>query len=80
MGSPPVLYLLMYVLGFSVPFLLVSFFIGRLKSILKYSERFMKIGGWLMILFGLLLLTGRLEALSIAILNLLEGTPFERLG
>ena len=33
-----------------------------------------------MILFGLLLLTGRLEALSIAILNLLEGTPFERLG
>lgn len=80
MGSPPVLYLLMYVLGFSLPFLLVTFFIGRLKSILKYSETFMKIGGWLMILFGLLLLSGSLETLSIAILHLLEGTPFERLG
>ncbi len=80
MGSPPVLYLLMYVLGFSVPFLLVTFFIGRLKFILKYSETFMKIGGWLMILFGLLLLSGSLETLSIAILHLLEGTPFERLG
>ena len=80
MGSPPVLYLLMYVLGFSLPFLLVTFFIGRLKSILKYSETFMKIGGWLMILFGLVLLSGSLETLSIAILHLLEGTPFERLG
>ena len=37
MGSPPVLYLFMYILGFSLPFLFVSFFIGRLKSILKYS-------------------------------------------
>ena len=40
----------------------------------------MKIGGWMMILFGILLMTGKLEALSIGILNLLEGTPFERLG
>lgn len=80
MGSPPILYLFMYILGFSLPFLFVSFFIGRLKSILKYSETLMKIGGWIMILFGILLITGRLEALSIGILNLLEGTPFERLG
>src|SRR5699024_3202015 len=40
-GSPPFLFLLMYIIGFSLPFLLVSLFIGNLRSLLKYSNTLM---------------------------------------
>ncbi len=50
-----VVYLSMYSLGFSVPFFIMSFFIGRMKNFMKYSERIMKFGGWVMILMGILL-------------------------
>lgn len=79
-GTPPILYLILYVLGFALPFLLVTFFIGRMDSILKHSEKLMKIGGVLMIVMGILLFTGYLEALSEMLARLLQGTPFELLG
>ncbi|MCA9765203.1 MAG: hypothetical protein KC455_02170 [Carnobacterium sp.] len=79
-GSPPLLYLIMYVVGFSLPFLLVSFFITKLKNILKYSDLIMKIGGVVLILLGILLLTGTLESISEWVARLLEGTKFELLG
>lgn len=80
MGSPPLLYLLMYILGFSLPFLVVSFFLGSLKNLTKYSNKLMKIGGVIMIFSGVLLLTGSMEALSEWIVRLMQNTPFERLG
>lgn len=49
------LYMLAYVLGFALPFFLLSFFIGRLSWIRKRSEQFMKIGGGLMIFIGVML-------------------------
>ncbi|WP_051912675.1 cytochrome c biogenesis CcdA family protein [Carnobacterium funditum] len=79
-GSPPLLYLGLYVLGFSLPFLLVSFFIGKIKNILKYSDVIMKTGGIILILLGMMLLTGTLESLSEWMARLLEGTKFELLG
>src|SRR5690625_3611467 len=34
-----------YILGFSVPFLVLSFFVGRLSWIRRHSQRLVKIGG-----------------------------------
>lgn len=44
-----------YILGFSIPFLLLSFFIGKIKWIKKYSGKIVKIGGYIMIFFGVAL-------------------------
>lgn len=79
-GSPPIGYLVLYIIGFSLPFLLVSFFIGKIKNIVKYSNLIMKIGGGVLIVLGVFLLTGTLESLSEFIAHLLEGTRFELLG
>lgn len=79
-GTPPISYLTLYVLGFTLPFLIVTFFIGKMDSILKHSEKLMKIGGVLMIMMGILLFTGYLEILSEMLAGLLQDTPFELLG
>jgi cytochrome c-type biogenesis protein len=50
-----VLYMLMYVFGFAIPFFVLSFFITRLGWIRKRSGLIMKIGGGIMIAFGILL-------------------------
>src|SRR5690625_3219996 len=44
-----------YILGFSIPFLVLSFFIGKLKWIRKHSIRLIKIGGYIMIFMGIAL-------------------------
>lgn len=44
-----------YVLGFSIPFLILSFFIGRLNWIKRHSQMMLKIGGWVMVFFGIAL-------------------------
>lgn len=49
------LYMLFYVLGFSIPFLIMSMFIGKMKFLQTRSGLFMKIGGSLMIVMGILL-------------------------
>lgn len=79
-GSPPALYLTLYIVGFSFPFLVVSFFIGKMDGILKHSQKLMKIGGILMIIMGALLFSGALANLSEWLARWLEGTPFELLG
>ncbi|OJF91849.1 cytochrome c biogenesis CcdA family protein [Alkalibacterium sp. 20] len=79
-GTPPALYLTLYIIGFALPFLLVSFFIGKMDNVMKHSQKWMKIGGILMIIMGILLFTGTLEMLSEWIAQWSEGTPFELLG
>ena len=49
------LYMLFYVLGFSIPFLLMSLFIEKMSFLKKRSALFMSVGGALMILMGVLL-------------------------
>jgi cytochrome c-type biogenesis protein len=73
-------YTLFFILGFSLPFFILSFFIGSSKFILRYSSMLMKIGGAVMILTGVLLYTGHLALLSSWIYQLLNGTWFSRLG
>ncbi len=50
-----VVYMLAYSLGFAIPFFILSFFVGRMKSIRKHSAKIMKIGGYLMIIMGIVL-------------------------
>lgn len=53
--SRGLLYMLFYVLGFSIPFLLMSFFIEKMSFLKRKSELFMTLGGSLMIGMGILL-------------------------
>ncbi|OCA83737.1 cytochrome c biogenesis CcdA family protein [Pseudobacillus wudalianchiensis] len=49
------LYMIAYTLGFSIPFFILSFFIGRMKWIRKHSRVIMKVGGYIMIVMGIVL-------------------------
>ncbi|WP_214789486.1 cytochrome c biogenesis protein CcdA [Exiguobacterium sp. s21] len=53
--SRGLLYMLFYVLGFAIPFLLMSFFIEKMTFLKKRSAQFMSIGGGLMVIMGLML-------------------------
>lgn len=44
-----------YILGFAIPFLVLSFFVGRMNWIKKHSMKLVKIGGYIMIFFGIAL-------------------------
>lgn len=49
------LYMIFYILGFSIPFLIMSFFIKKMNFLKKKSSIFLFIGGVLMIVMGVLL-------------------------
>lgn len=49
------LYMSFYVLGFSIPFLIMTFFIDKMTFLKKHGNRFMIFGGVLMIIMGILL-------------------------
>ncbi|MFP7296219.1 cytochrome c biogenesis CcdA family protein [Neobacillus niacini] len=53
--SSGVLYMVAYSLGFAIPFLILSFFVGRMKWIRKNSGKIVKIGGYIMIIMGIVL-------------------------
>lgn len=74
------LYTSFYILGFALPFLLLTFFLGYAKWLVKYSEIITKIGGALIIMFGVLLFTGYLARLSNILLRLVQDTWFSNLG
>lgn len=57
-------YMLAYVLGFAIPFFILSFFVTRLGWIRKYSGLITKIGGYLMIAVGILLFFDGLTILT----------------
>jgi cytochrome c-type biogenesis protein len=48
-------YMIAYVIGFSLPFLLMAFFIGHLQWIKKYNVIIVKVGGYIMIFMGVVL-------------------------
>ena len=73
-------YMVAYILGFSLPFFILSFFIGTARWITRYSSLIMKLGGVLLILMGILLYTDQITKLSIYLFQLFEGTWLEKLG
>ena len=50
-----VMYMTAYVLGFAIPFFILSFFIGKMQWIRKNSGKIVKIGGYVMIAVGIML-------------------------
>ncbi|PLR94828.1 cytochrome c biogenesis CcdA family protein [Bacillus sp. T33-2] len=48
-------YMFAYTLGFAIPFFILSFFVGKMKWIRKHNLKIMKIGGYLMIVMGIIL-------------------------
>lgn len=65
-------YMTAYILGFAIPFFILSFFVGKLKWIKKYSQYIMKVGGYLMIVMGVILFFDWMTII-IAILSRLFG-------
>lgn len=65
-------YMAAYILGFAIPFFVLSFFVGKLKWIKKYSQSIMKIGGYLMIVMGVILFFDWMTQI-IAVLSRLFG-------
>ncbi|ALX49114.1 cytochrome c biogenesis CcdA family protein [Lentibacillus amyloliquefaciens] len=75
-----VFYTVMYVIGFSLPFLILTFFLGSTRWIVRHSQVIMKIGGALMIIMGLILFFGLMPRISAFLLNLVQDTWLSRLG
>jgi len=70
----------MYVVGFALPFLLLTFYLGSTKWIVRRSEVIMKIGAVIMIIMGLVLFTGQMPRITEFLLDLVQDTWFEILG
>lgn len=49
------MYMIAYSLGFAIPFFILSFFLGRMNWIKKNSSKIVKIGGYIMIVMGIVL-------------------------
>lgn len=62
-----------YTLGFSVPFFIMSFFVGKIKWFLRYAHVIMKAGGALLIVTGILLYTDQMSQILIWFSTLFGG-------
>lgn len=49
------LYMSFYTFGFAIPFFLLTFFIEKIYWFKRYSQRFMNLGGYLMVVMGVFL-------------------------
>lgn len=69
-ASYSMLLMIAYILGFSIPFVVLAIFIGKIKWIKKHSLLITKIGGYIMILVGIALFFDWLTALTSYLANL----------
>ena len=67
------MYMVAYTLGFSVPFFILSFFIGKMQWIKRNSRLIMKTGGYLMIVMGVLLYFNFMTMFTSFLVNNLFG-------
>lgn len=75
-----VFYTIFYVIGFALPFIILTFFLGSTKWIVRHSGIIMKVGGALMIAMGLVLFFGLMPRISAFLLDLIQDTWMSRLG
>lgn len=66
-------YTLAYTIGFALPFFIMTFFVSKISGLVKYSDRFMKIGGGIMVLFGILLYTDKFTDITRVLIQLFGG-------
>lgn len=67
------IYMISYILGFAVPFLVLSFFIGKLNWIKKHNLKIMKVGGYIMIIMGILLFFDLMTSIIIFLTRIFGG-------
>src|SRR5699024_396088 len=75
-----VIYTVMYVIGFALTFVTLTFFIGSTKWMVQKSGIIMKVGGVSMIIMGVILFTGQLPRIAGFLLDLVQDTWLSRLG
>lgn len=75
-----VFYTVMYVVGFALPFVLLTFFLGSTKWIVRYSGIIMKVGAVIMIIMGLVLFLGFMPRITEFLLDLVQDTWLSKLG
>ncbi|WP_249870648.1 cytochrome c biogenesis CcdA family protein [Oceanobacillus saliphilus] len=73
-------YTVFYVIGFVLPFLVLTFFLGSTRWIVRHSGAIMKFGGIIMIMMGLVLFFGLMPRISSFILELISDTWLAKLG
>ncbi|GGB40145.1 cytochrome c biogenesis protein CcdA [Virgibacillus dakarensis] len=78
--SQGIFYTVMYVIGFSLPFLILTFFLGSTRWIVRHSQVIMKVGAVMMIIMGLVLFFGLMPRITEFLLNLVQDTWLSRLG
>jgi cytochrome c-type biogenesis protein len=71
--SSGVFYMIAYCLGFSIPFFILSFFVGKMSWIRKHNVKIVKAGGFLMIIVGIMLFFNWMEILYIFFSKLFGG-------
>lgn len=67
------LYMIAYILGFAIPFFVLSFFISKLGWIKKHSMTIVKVGGYIMIFMGILLFFDGMTYIASIFVNLFGG-------
>lgn len=67
------MYMIAYVLGFAVPFFIMSFFIGKMTWIRKYNHVIVRVGGGLMIVMGIFLYFDWMTKITSYLINLYGG-------
>ncbi|MFD3445637.1 cytochrome c biogenesis protein CcdA [Microbacteriaceae bacterium 4G12] len=71
--SSALMYMIAYVLGFAIPFFILSFFITKMTWMKKHSGIIVKIGGYIMIGMGILLYFNGLTKITIFFTELFGG-------
>ncbi|ASK64035.1 cytochrome C biogenesis protein CcdA [Virgibacillus phasianinus] len=78
--SQGVFYTIMYVIGFALPFITLTFFLGSTRWIVRHSQIIMKIGAVIMIIMGLVLFFGLMPRITGFLLDLVQDTWLSKLG
>ncbi|WP_112180598.1 MULTISPECIES: cytochrome c biogenesis CcdA family protein [Paraliobacillus] len=74
------IYTIIYIIGFALPFLIFTFFLSYAKWLVRYTGIITRVGGAMMLLFGMLLFTGQLAKLSNFLLKIIQDTWLSNLG
>ncbi|WP_106497986.1 cytochrome c biogenesis CcdA family protein [Lentibacillus sp. Marseille-P4043] len=75
-----IFYTVMYVIGFALPFIVLTFFLGSTRWIVRHSQVIMRIGAVIMIIMGLVLFFGQMPRITEFLLNLVKDTWLSKLG
>ncbi|MDA8119492.1 MAG: cytochrome c biogenesis protein CcdA, partial [Gammaproteobacteria bacterium] len=62
-----------YIVGFAIPFFILGMTLGSVRKLAKYGAILSKIGGYIMIVLGILLLTNSMTRITVWLIQLYGG-------